>query len=67
MLKRHEKPTEIPEAATEEPRTLTPGQDADRATRRAEQQERRGETVYPAPRDPRRQGGESAPAPNKRP
>jgi len=66
MLKRREKPVEIPEAATEEPRTLTPAEDAERATRNIERQERRGESLYPAPADPGRQGGESSPPPDKR-
>ena len=66
MLKRHEQPAEIPEAASEEPRTVTPEEDAERATRRLERQERRGESIYPAPEDPGRQAGELSPAPAKR-
>jgi len=66
MLKRREEPAQIPEAAREEPRTLTPDEDADRATRRLERQERRGEALYPAPDDPGRQGGELSPPPGKR-
>jgi len=67
MLKRHDKPAaQIPEAATEEPRTLTPAEDADRATRRMERQEKHPEAVYPGPEAPGRQGGETSPAPEKR-
>jgi hypothetical protein len=66
MLKRQEEPARVPEAATQEPRVLTPGEDADRATRRMEQQERLGKAVYPRPGDPGRQEGEPSPAPDKR-
>jgi len=65
MLKRSESPSQIPEAATEEPRTVTPDEAADRATRRMERQEA-GETLYPEPDDPGRQPGVLSPAPDKR-
>lgn len=66
MLKRPEQPAQVPEAASEEPRTVTPDEDAERATRRLEHQERRNEPLYPAPEDPGRQAGEPSPAPAKR-
>ncbi|HEY4185354.1 MAG TPA: hypothetical protein VGP07_09810 [Polyangia bacterium] len=56
----------VPEDATVEPRTLTPQEDADRATRRLEEQERAGKPIYPQPGDPDRQGTEPSPAPDKR-
>jgi len=66
MLKRDERPAPIPEAATDEPTPLTPEQDADRATRRMERQERTGDTIRPEPDDPGRQPGVLSPAPGKR-
>ena len=65
MSKPYEKMS-VPDAATEEPKTLTPGEDAQRATRRLKQQERRNGPIYPQSRDPGRQGGEPSPAPDKR-
>jgi len=66
MLKRPERPAQIPEAASQEPRTLTPDEDADRATRRMERQERRTDILRPEPDDPGRQPGVLSPAPDKR-
>ena len=56
----------VPEEATVEPRILTPEQAADRATLRAERQEREQMDDWPEPDDPLRQPGEMSPAPDKR-
>jgi hypothetical protein len=66
MLKRHHEPAPIPEAASEEPRTVTPDEDADRATRRLERQDSQGETLRPEPDDPGRQPGVLSPPPGNR-
>ena len=63
-------PWELPEAATEEPPILTPGQDARRAHLREEREEMRallGIHADPAPPgDPLRQPGEMSSAPGWR-
>jgi hypothetical protein len=56
----------IPEEATEEPRTLSPDEDADRAARRLERDENDPHTRWPGPDDPLRQGGELSAPPFKR-
>jgi hypothetical protein len=66
MLNGHEKPSPVPEAATEEPPILTPEQVADRATRRLEEQENRIDPMYQNPDDPTRQPGVLSPPPEKR-
>jgi hypothetical protein len=66
MLKRDERPAQLPEAATEETLPLTPQEDAERATRRMERQERTGDTLRPEPDDPGRQPGVLSPAPGNR-
>jgi hypothetical protein len=58
--------SQIPEAAHDEPPILTPAEDADRAARRLDRQERTDEARWPAPEDPLRQGGELSPPPSKR-
>jgi hypothetical protein len=68
----HDHPPEtIPEASEEEPRILTPEQDASRATRRSQLEDAKvgagiAKPQTPMPADPLRQGGESSPAPGKR-
>ena len=56
----------IPEEATEEPRVLSPAEDAERAARRMERDEREPHTRWPGPDDPLRQGGELSADPGKR-
>jgi len=63
---KEEHPIVIPEEATEEPRTLSPAEDADRAARRMERDEHESHTRWPGPNDPLRQGGELSAAPSKR-
>jgi len=58
-------PIGIPEEATEEPRTLSPAEDAERAARRMERDEREPHTRWPGPDDPLRQGGELSADPAK--
>ena len=59
-------PIGIPEEATEEPRTLSPDEDAERAARRLERDENGPRTRWPGPDDPLRQGGELSAAPARR-
>jgi hypothetical protein len=59
------RPIGIPEEATEEPRILTPAEDADRAWRRMERDEHEPHTHWPGPDDPLRQGGELSADPSK--
>jgi hypothetical protein len=59
-------PIGIPEEATEEPRTLSPDEDAERAARRLERDENDPHTRWPGPDDPLRQGGELSAAPSRR-
>ena len=59
-------PIGIPEEATEEPRTLSPDEDAERAARRLERDENDPRTRWPGPDDPLRQGGELSAAPARR-
>jgi hypothetical protein len=53
----------IPEEAEEEPRILSPQEDADRAARRLDWQERHEQKRWPEPDDPLRQPGELSPPP----
>jgi hypothetical protein len=59
-------PIGIPEEALEEPRTLSPAEDAERAARRLERDENDPHTHWPTPDDPLRQGGELSAAPYRR-
>lgn len=54
---------EIPEDAQEEPRILSPREDAARAQRRLEWQDEHNQERWPEPDDPLRQPGELSPAP----
>jgi hypothetical protein len=56
----------VPEEATVEPRIVTPEEDARRAERRLEWQERMRTQRWPLARDIMRQPGELSPAPQKR-
>jgi hypothetical protein len=56
---------DIPEDATEEPRILTPEEDAERAARRADLEESEQLEIWPEPNDPLRQPGELSPPPAK--
>ena len=56
----------VPEHATREPEILTPEEDARRATRRLEWEEREHTSRWPQADDPLRQPGEPSPAPEKR-
>jgi hypothetical protein len=56
----------VPEAATVEPRIVTPEEDARRAERRLDWQERTRTKRWPLPRDRMRQPGELSPPPQKR-
>jgi hypothetical protein len=53
----------IPEDAQEEPRILSPQEDADRAARRLAWQEEYQQKRWPEPDDPLRQPGELSPPP----
>lgn len=57
---------DVPEAAKEEAKILTPEEDAERATRRLDWQERQRTERWPHTNDPLRQPGEPAPARAKR-
>lgn len=56
-------PRQIPENAQEEPRILSPQEDADRATRRLDWQDEHDQKRWPEPDDPLRQPGELSPPP----
>lgn len=56
----------VPEEATVEPRILTPEEDARRAERRLDWQERWHLRRWPLPGDALRQPGELSPAPQQR-
>jgi len=57
---------DVPEAATVEPRIVTPEEDARRAERRLDWQERTHGQRWPMPNDRLRQPGELSPPPAKR-
>lgn len=57
---------DVPEAATVEPRIVTPEEDARRAEQRLDWQERTHEQRWPMPKDRLRQPGELSPPPQKR-
>jgi hypothetical protein len=57
---------DVPEEATVEPRIVTPEEDARRAERRLEWQERMHTQRWPLAKDRLRQPGELSPAPEKR-
>jgi len=54
---------QIPEDAQEEPRILSPQQDAERAARRLDWQDEHDVERWPEPDDPLRQPGELSPSP----
>ena len=54
---------EIPENAQEEPRILSPQEDAERAARRLDWQDETDQKRWPEPDDPLRQPGELSPPP----
>jgi hypothetical protein len=57
---------DVPEEATVEPRIVTPEEDARRAERRLDWQERMHARRWPRASDRMRQPGELSPAPQKR-
>ncbi len=57
---------DVPEEATVEPRILTPEEDAQRAVRRLDWQERWHVRRWPLPGDSLRQPGELSPSPEQR-
>jgi len=56
----------VPEEATVEPRIATPAEDARRAERRLDWQERTQTRRWPLPNDALRQPGELSPSPQRR-
>jgi len=56
----------VPEEATVEPRIATPEEDAQRAERRLDWQERMRTRRWPLPNDALRQPGEMSPSPERR-
>jgi len=54
---------QIPEDAREEPRILSPQEDAERAARRLDWQDEHDQNRWPEPDDPLRQPGELSPPP----